>query len=157
MTGTEIARLCLCGAVPVRPQAYKLKYKNLAIEVKIMSEIAAASSLQVDYMKLLTTQLQNQNPLEPMDNSQMTAQLTQFSQLSQLETMNTRFADVLKTVEQNHAASLLGKQVSFIGKTSLGTTDLVSGTVDQVVNNNGEVLLGVGDYSLTLNDIISVK
>jgi flagellar basal-body rod modification protein FlgD len=122
-----------------------------------MSEIAAASSLQVDYMKLLTTQLQNQNPLEPMDNSQMTAQLTQFSQLSQLETMNTRFADVLKTVEQNHAASLLGKQVSFIGKTSLGTTDLVSGTVDQVVNNNGEVLLGVGDYSLTLNDIISVK
>ena len=123
-----------------------------------MSEVAAASKLQIDYMKLLTTQLSNQNPMEPMDNADMTAQLTQFSQLSQLETMNTRFADVLKTVEQDHATALIGKQVSFIGETSLGTTDLVTGTVDQVVNgNNGEVHLGVGNYSLTLNDIISIQ
>ena len=123
-----------------------------------MSEIAAASKLQVDYMKLLTTQLQNQNPMEPMDNYDMTAQLTQFSQLTQLETMNNRFADVLKTVEQDHATSLLGKQVSFMGETGPETTDLMSGTVDQVVkNDNGEMVLGVGNHSLTLSDIISVK
>ena len=35
------------------------------------SEIASASSIQMDYMKLLITQLQNQNPLEPMDNNEM--------------------------------------------------------------------------------------
>ena len=124
----------------------------------MMSEVAAASNLQMDYMKLLTTQLSNQNPMEPMDNSDMTAQLTQFSQLSQLETMNTRFSEILKTVEQDHAASLIGKQVSFVGETSLGTTDLISGTVDQIVkSDNGKMILGVGDYTLTLNDIISVK
>lgn len=120
--------------------------------------ITSASNIQLDYMKLLTTQLRNQNPLEPMDNGDMTAQLTQFSQLSQLETMNTSFSGVLKTVERDHATSLLGKEVSFIGETSLGTTDLISGTVNQVVNDaDGGVVLGVGDYSLTLNDIISVK
>lgn len=120
--------------------------------------ITSASNIQLDYMKLLTTQLRNQNPLEPMDNSDMTMQLTQFSQLSQLESMNTRFADVLKTAERDHAASLIGKEVSFIGQTSLGTTDLISGTVNQVVHDKGgNVFLGVGDYSLTLKDIISVK
>jgi flagellar basal-body rod modification protein FlgD len=120
--------------------------------------ITSASNIQLDYMKLLTTQLRNQNPLEPMDNSDMTMQLTQFSQLSQLENMNTRFADVLKTVERDHATSLIGKQVSFIGQTSLGTTDLISGTVNQIVHDkDGSVFLGVGDYSLSLKDIISVK
>jgi len=122
-----------------------------------MSQIAAASSLQVDYMKLLTTQLQNQNPLEPMDNSDMTAQLTQFSQLSQLETMNSSFADVLKTIQQEHATSLIGKNVSFIGETSDGSIDLITGKVEQIANKDGEVLLGIGDYTLTLDDIIGVS
>lgn len=122
-----------------------------------MSGVAAASSLQVDYMKLLTTQLQNQNPLEPMDNSDMTAQMTQFSQLAQLETMNTRFSEILKTVEQDHATSLLGKNVSFVGETSDGDVNLITGKVEQIANKDGEVLLGIGDYTLTLNDIIGVS
>lgn len=121
-----------------------------------MSEVTSASSLQMDYMKLLTTQLSNQNPMEPMDNSDMTAQLAQFSELSQLESMNTSFADVLKSVQSQNATSLIGKDVSFIGQTSDGGTDLITGTVDQVVNYDGDLLLGVGNYSLTLNDIISI-
>ena len=120
-----------------------------------MSQVTA-SSLQIDYMTLLTTQLQNQNPLEPMDNSDMTAQLAQLSQLSQLETMNASFADVLETVQQDHATSLIGKAVSFVGETGDGSVGLITGTVDQIVNNDGQILLGVGDYSLTLNDIIGV-
>ena len=123
-----------------------------------MSEVASASRLQIDYMKLLTTQLSNQNPMEPMNNADMTAQLTQFSQLSQLETMNSRFADVLKTVEQDHATSLLGKDVSFIGEMSDGSIGLITGKIDQIANREGEVLLGIGDkYTLTLDDILSVS
>ena len=122
-----------------------------------MSQITQASSLQIDYMKLLTTQLQNQNPLEPMDNNDMTAQLTQFSQLSQLETMNSSFADILKTVQRSHATSLIGKDVTFVGETSEGTVDLITGVVEQIANKDGEVLLGVGDYTLTLDDIIGVS
>lgn len=122
-----------------------------------MSEVTGASSLQVDYMTLLTTQLQNQNPLEPMDNSDMTAQLTALSQLSQLETMNSNFAAVLKTVQQQQATSLIGKNVSFIGETSNGSVNLITGKVDQIANNDGKMLLGVGDYTLTLDDIIGVS
>ena len=86
------------------------------------SAINSASNIQMDYMKLLITQLQNQNPLEPMDNNQMASQLAQFSQLQQLESMNSNFANVLSSTERNYANSLIGKEIPLrlrrIGMTS---------------------------------------
>lgn len=122
-----------------------------------MSEVTTASSLQVDYITLLTTQLQNQNPLDPMDNSDMTSQLAQFSELSQLESMNSSFSEVLARTEQNYASTLLGKEVSFVGDVGDGEAGLITGSVDQIVNSDGEIYLGVGDYSLTLDDILGIN
>ena len=122
------------------------------------SPINSASDIQMDYMKLLVTQLRNQNPLEPLDNNQMASQLAQFSQLQQLESMNTSFADVLATAKRTYANSLIGKEVSFAAETESGTTDVASGVVQQVYNNvEGQILLVAGDHRVTLNDIISVK
>ena len=122
------------------------------------SEITSASNIQMDYMNLLITQLQNQNPLEPLDNNEMAAQLAQFSQLQQLETMNQSFADVLATTEQAYANSLLGKEVSFIPETETGTADITSGLVEHVYNNiDGEILLGIGSYTIALDEILSVN
>jgi len=123
-----------------------------------VSATNTASSLQMDYMKLLITQLQNQNPLEPLDNNEMASQLAQFSQLQQLESMNTSFAKVLATTELTYANSLLGKEVTFIAETETGATDITSGIVEQVYNNvDGEIFLRVGNHTLGLEDIISVK
>ena len=123
-----------------------------------VSELTSASNIQMDYMKLLITQLQNQNPLEPLDNNEMASQLAQFSQLQQLETMNTNFADVLATTELSYANSLLGKEVAFMPQSEAGATDITSGIVEQVYNNiDGEILLGVGTHVLALKDIISVN
>jgi flagellar basal-body rod modification protein FlgD len=109
-------------------------------------------------MKLLITQLQNQNPLEPLDNNQMATQLAQFSQLQQLETMNDSFADVLATTELSYANSLLGKEVAFMPQSETGATDITSGIVEHVYNNiEGEILLGVGTHVLALQDVISVN
>lgn len=122
------------------------------------SEITSASNIQMDYMNLLITQLQNQNPLEPLDNNEMAAQLAQFSQLQQLETMNQSFADVLATTELAYANSLLGKEVSFIPQTETGTADITSGVVEHVYNNiDGEILLGIGSYTISPNEILSVN
>lgn len=90
-------------------------------------EIGAATNQMMDYMTLLITELQNQNPLEPMDNQQMAQQLAQFSQLemteemngnigtmnSTMEAMNSTFQGSLLMAEYDYARSLLGKQVSF--------------------------------------------
>jgi flagellar basal-body rod modification protein FlgD len=123
-----------------------------------ISDITSSSQIQTDYMNLLVVQLQNQDPLEPLDNNQMATQLAQLSQLQQLESMNQSFADVLSTTELTYANSLLGKEVTFMPKTEEGTTDLTSDVVEQVYNNiDGEIVLGLGNYSISLEDVISVK
>lgn len=123
-----------------------------------LSATTTASEIQTDYMKLLVTQLQNQNPLEPLDNNEMASQLAQFSQLQQLETMNQSFEKVLASIEQTYAASLLGKEVQFFAETETGALDAQKGTVEQVYNNVGEeISLAVGDYIIGLDDVLSVK
>ena len=119
--------------------------------------INSASDIQMDYMKLLVTELQNQNPLEPMDNNQMAAQLAQFSQLQQLEGMNSNFASVLAVNELAYASTLIGKQVSFLHETQSGDQELASGSVERVTTDeDGKILLTVGDKTPALEEIISV-
>jgi len=123
-----------------------------------MSSVPSASSIQMDFMKLLIAQMQNQNPLEPMDNTEMASQLAQFSQLNQLESMNSTFAEVLTSVERTYASSLIGKEISFLVETTEGAIDVRNGIVEQVARNeDGEMLLVTGDYALSIEDVISVK
>lgn len=122
------------------------------------SIINSASNIQMDYMKLLITQLQNQNPLEPLDNNDMASQLAQFSQLQQLESMNASFADVLAAAERAYANSLMGKEVSFAALTEAGTQEVTSGAVAEVFNDvDGQILLAVGDHRVALEGVISVR
>jgi flagellar basal-body rod modification protein FlgD len=121
------------------------------------SSIQSASNIQMDYMKLLVTQLQNQDPTDPLDNNQMASQLSSFSQLQQLENMNTSFSDVLKNAERTYASSLLGKEVIFNTTTDDGQAVQAIGKVTKVGNYNGKVALTVGDRAFGLDDIVSVS
>ena len=136
-----------------------------------VSPIASATDIQMDYMKLLITQLQNQDPLEPLDNNEMASQLAQFSQLQQLESMNSNFSEVLEISNReltnslrSYANSLIGQKVTFFTQDT-ETGDLVQkeGQVNEVYNepNTGESLLrvtaGVQEYSLSLDAVISVR
>ena len=129
-----------------------------------VSSIASASDIQMDYMKLLITQMQNQNPLEPMDNSEMASQLAQFSQLQQLESMNTSFSEILSTANRTYANSLIGKTVTFFAEDSeAGGLVKKEGIVNEVFNDpeTEQSLLGVTvdeeEYTLGLGAIILVK
>lgn len=126
-----------------------------------MSESAvlnSVSSAQMDYMKLLVTQLQNQNPLEPMDNNEMASQLAQFSQLQQLETMNSNFAKVLAMTERTYAGSLIGKEISFTTQTQDGAQEVTHGIVQEIYHNmDGMIMLSVGDFAIGLDDVLTVK
>ncbi len=123
-----------------------------------VSAINSASDIQMNYMKLLVTELQNQNPLEPLDNNQMASQLAQFSQLQQLESMDSNFANILAVNERTYANTLIGKEVSFMAATQTGDKELTTGTVDEVItNNDGKIVLAVGNQTTPLEDIISVK
>ena len=123
--------------------------------------VSNSESIQVDYLNLLITQLQNQNPLEPMDSSDMTAQLTAISQLEQLERLNGRAGDIndmfqqaMLTAELNEATALIGKTISFFPEGSLSA---VSGQVDGVNIVDGVALLNVGEYNVALDDVKSIS
>jgi flagellar basal-body rod modification protein FlgD len=123
-----------------------------------ISSTPSAGDLQMDYMKLLVTQLQNQNPLEPLDNKDMSAQLAQFSQLQQTENLNTSFGKVLESVQRSYASSLIGKEVSFQVQAADGTIQTQTGEVEEVViGADGTLLLRVDDRQVKLADVTSIR
>lgn len=65
------------------------------------------------FLTLLTAQLQNQDPLAPMDATQFTNQLVQFSQVEQTVHMNQSIGSLLKLQEQNQAHEAVG----YVGRT----------------------------------------
>jgi len=78
-----------------------------------------------DFLKLFIAQLQNQDPLSPMEPNELTAQLAQFSSLEQLTGINTRLdtlASVSKEGTTGSLLSLIGRQVSFDGS-QIGVTN----------------------------------
>jgi flagellar basal-body rod modification protein FlgD len=73
-----------------------------------------------EFMKLLTYQLQNQDPMNPMDQSKVTGELAQFSQLEQLANLNKKFDEGNKTQamqDKFYAASFVGKKIVTQGST----------------------------------------
>ncbi|VWC18457.1 flagellar hook assembly protein FlgD [Burkholderia seminalis] len=74
----------------------------------------SASDLQATFLKLLVTQLQNQDPTSPVDSSQMTSQLAQINTVSgiaQLNTSLTSLSTQLTAGQQTQAALLIGTNV----------------------------------------------
>jgi flagellar basal-body rod modification protein FlgD len=71
-----------------------------------------------EFLKLFTTQLRYQNPLSPMDSTDFTSQLAQFSSLEQLQGINGQLQQLLAQQGVTQAAfstGVLGKQVKFAG------------------------------------------
>ena len=51
-----------------------------------------------DFLKLLVTELRNQNPLEPLDSKEYIAQLAQFSSLEQMQNLNMQLASLQRLI-----------------------------------------------------------
>ena len=82
-----------------------------------------------DFLKLLITQLTNQDPTKPMEDREFIAQMAQFSALEQMVNMGEKMAQVANLVGRGQAYSLLGKTVTVANgtETAVGTVEEVSG------------------------------
>ena len=73
------------------------------------------------FLTLLTTQLKNQNPLEPLDTNQFTQQLVQFTQVEQQMKMNTQLASLIsieQMAQSTAAMAYLGSTATVDGSTA---------------------------------------
>lgn len=85
---------------------------------------------QAAFLELMITQMNNQNPLSPQDNSEFVAQLAQFSSVEGLERLNKSFNSFMSN-NALQASSLVGRSVSVESDTSmLQTGGIVAGSVD---------------------------
>ncbi|MBK8523054.1 MAG: flagellar hook assembly protein FlgD [Betaproteobacteria bacterium] len=80
----------------------------------------SAEEMQNRFLKLLTTQLRNQDPLNPMENAEMTSQLAQINTINGIEKLNTtlgKMLDIYDSGQSMQAAGLIGKHVLVPGNT----------------------------------------
>lgn len=78
----------------------------------------SAADLQSNFLTLLVTQLQNQDPTNPMDNSQLTTQLAQINTLSGIEKLNTTLGSIsgqINSGQSLQASALIGHGVMVDG------------------------------------------
>lgn len=95
------------------------------------SSAKSSEELKTDFLNLLVTQLKNQDPLNPMDNAQMTSQLAQINTVSGIEKLNTtltKLMDSYTNTQNIQAANLIGHAVLTEGKVlTLGASGAVGG------------------------------
>lgn len=95
------------------------------------------------FLQLLTTQLQNQDPLNPMDDTQSVAELAQFSSVQAVTSLSDSFSSFESNFSVMQSAGLLGKTVSAQSTDASGNVSTVTGTVKTI-----SVVNGVPEFTL---------
>lgn len=138
------------------------------------SSTQSAAELQNQFLTLLITQLQNQDPLDPMDNAEITSQMAQLSMVQSLSTLNDSLSSISNQIDMGQAidaAALVGKDVLVpgnkiaVGTSADGTTTATAFGVDlesaassvtvKITDKNGSVVrtldLGAQNAATVLN------
>jgi flagellar basal-body rod modification protein FlgD len=93
---------------------------------------------QLDFLRILVTQLSFQDPLKPLDNQEFVAQIAQFTTLEQTRQMSDRIDTLLAIQSSSQSVGLIGKTVEVA--TSSGPAQ---GTVTTVTFQGGQPLLSL--------------
>ncbi|MNJ09456.1 Basal-body rod modification protein FlgD [compost metagenome] len=100
------------------------------------------------FLQMLVTQMQNQNPLDPQDNSEFVAQLAQFSSLEGITTLN----ETVTAISGNFKSSQALQASSLVGRSVVVQTD--KAVVDTTKSFNGSVVVpqSLSNATVTITD-----
>lgn len=104
-----------------------------------------------EFLNLLITQLQYQDPLNPVDDKEFISQMAQFSALEQMQNLNSSFS-------ATKAFGMIGKYIT-ANKTDSSTskTELVEGTVRSVKMEGGKTILVVDGMDIPVENVLKVS
>lgn len=126
---------------------------NIISDDDTNSERLATQTLDKDsFLKLMMVQLQNQDPLEPMDNSQTIAQMAQFSSVEQLSNISSAMEsnNTLTTTMANQLVTLTDL-IKSMNSSGSGTTEEVKTGQDKIIEQNEEIV----NQLIKLNNALS--
>lgn len=87
---------------------------GVTAQTSASSATGSVDDAQSNFMKLLVAQMQNQDPMNPMDNAQMTSQMAQLNMVSGINQLNTTLSSALSSFQATQtmqASSLIGREV----------------------------------------------
>lgn len=108
------------------------------------------------FLRLLLTQVANQDPLEPVENTEMVAQLAQFSSLEQMNNMVTGLNTLTGNIDQLNfisATGMLGREITGLDIDG----ELIQGRVDHVQLNGSVVMLTVNDRLVSMAGVQAIR
>jgi flagellar basal-body rod modification protein FlgD len=108
------------GPAATPPSVTSAVTSNSAASASGLDKDTIAGNFQT-FLTLLTTQLKNQNPLDPLDTNQFTAQLVQFAQVEQQLKSNTQLGTLVslqQTAQNTAALNFVGQKVDVAGTTT---------------------------------------
>lgn len=104
------------------------------------------------FMKILLAELTHQNPLEPMDNTQMMSQFSQLNSLQELRDIHTQMNDMSTSSQTSYMAALIGKTIKAVPESG----ETVTGVVSSAIIDGGKYQLKVGDTTILLSDVTEI-
>lgn len=107
----------------------------------------------VEFMQLLMAQLQNQNPLEPMDDSEMMNQIASLNSLDELRAIKTMLSESAVSSQATYGASLIGKTV----KVGLDDGTIIEGLVSGTSVEGGRIYLEIDDQKAPLGNVLEIR
>lgn len=108
-----------------------------------------------DFLRLMIEQLVNQDPLEPMKNQELLAQVSQIRNMETLSNLDETLAAMTYQQQMTSAGALIGKQVS--GISTAGTN--VSGVITRVLSSvaNGVTLVTAEGDSIYVHNVTAIE
>jgi len=126
------------------------------INTAVSNPVPKSTVSQDDFLKILLTQLQFQDPLKPLDNQEFIAQLAQFTNLEQTRELDDSVQTLLSIQSTSQSIGLIGRTVDVAnadGSTVTGsvtTVTFASGQPQLTVNANGSFLTNIGLAQVSL-------
>jgi Flagellar hook capping protein len=130
--------------------------QNVQRASKQSSSTGSASTLGKDeFLKILITQLQNQDPMQPLEDKEFISQMAQFSALEQTMNMATQIGALRNA--PGMVANTLGMNVTWNETDNSGKTVEKSGIVDSIVTRDGVAFARIGEKEIKMEEITSIS
>jgi flagellar basal-body rod modification protein FlgD len=108
-----------------------------------------------EFLKILITQLSNQDPTQPLQDKEFIAQMATFTSVEQL----TNMAGEMKLLRQSigFSSALIGKTIGWTQTDSNSETQAMSGVVDSIKIKESKQYAVVGDKEVPIDQITEIK
>ncbi|QJR21979.1 Flagellar basal-body rod modification protein FlgD [Brevinematales bacterium NS] len=137
---------------PAELQELTYKVEGFNAQIRAQNQGSKNSLSEADFMKLLITQLRNQDPTKPLEDKEFITQMTQLTSLKQLNEMITTMQTFSKELAFTRTLGLVNKWVVYERADGV----MAQGLVESIRVKNGQTFLNVNNEEVTLEQVSEI-